>query len=385
MRASEMPRNKAMRVAIVHYWLVGRRGGEKVLEALCEIYPQADIFTHVYDAQAMGPAIAAHKVTTTFISRLPFAHRFYKLYLPLMPFALEALDLSAYDLVISSESGPAKGVLTRPETLHICYCHSPMRYIWDQYELYRSTAGWLSRLMMPVIAPFMRIWDVSTANRVDHFIANSSFVAKRIRKTYRRESKVIFPPVTLGDYSVAAAPAEDYYLFLSQLEVYKRADIVIEAANRLGRKLIVVGAGAQEARLREMAGPTVTLLGRQTTEEIARLLQNCKALLFAGIEDFGIVFLEAMASGRPVIAYGAGGALDAVVDGKTGLFFQEQTADSLVAAITAYEAEAQTFDPQAIRAHAETFGTEAFKAKFIEAVAGFSGFASLPGASDPKA
>jgi len=361
-----------MRVAIVHYWLVGRRGGEKVLEALCEIYPQADIFTHVYDREAMGPAIGAHKVTTTFINRLPYATRFYKLYLPLMPFALEALDLSDYDLVISSESGPAKGVLTRPDTLHICYCHSPMRYIWDQYELYRSSAGWLLRLMMPMIAPFLRIWDLATASRVDHFIANSSFVAKRIRKTYRRESRVIFPPVTLGDYSVSAAPTLDYYLFLSQLEVYKRADIVIEAANRLGRKLIVVGAGAQEERLRQMAGPTVTLLGRQTTEEIAGLLRNCKALLFAGIEDFGIVFLETMASGRPVIAYGAGGALDAVAEGKTGLFFKEQTADSLMAAILAYEAAPDQFDPQVIRAHAESFGTEAFKARFVEAVASFS-------------
>jgi glycosyltransferase involved in cell wall biosynthesis len=361
-----------MRVAIVHYWLVGRRGGEKVLEALCEIYPEADLFTHVYDPAAVGPVIAAHNVTTTFIAKLPFARRLYKHYLPLMPFALEDLDLSAYDLVISSESGPAKGVLTRPDTLHICYCHSPMRYIWDQYHLYRSAAGPLARLILLFIAPFLRVWDVSSANRVDHFIANSRFVAKRIEKTYRRKATVICPPVALSDYAVADHPSLDYYLFLSQLEAYKRPDLVIEAANRSGRRLIVVGTGSEEKRLKDLAGPTVTLLGRQTTEQIAELLRNCRALLFAGIEDFGIVFLEAMASGRPVIAYAAGGALDAVVEGKTGLFFREQTALSLIQAMEAFELNPNAFDPLAIRVHAESFGTEAFKAKFMQAVANFA-------------
>jgi glycosyltransferase involved in cell wall biosynthesis len=360
-----------MRIAIVHYWLVGLRGGEKVLEAICETYPDADIFTHVYDAEAAGPIIGAHKVTTTFIAKLPFARRFYKFYLPLMPFALEALDLSAYDLVISSESGPAKGVLTRPDAIHVCYCHSPMRYIWDQYQLYRSSAGFPARMMMPVLAPFLRLWDVVSSNRVDHFIANSRFVAKRIKKTYRRDAEVIFPPVRLEDYDIEAHPSGDYYFFISQLETYKRAEIVIEAANRLGRKLIVVGAGAEEERLASLAGPTVTLLGRQTTEEIAKLYRNCRALLFAGIEDFGIVFLEAMASGRPVIAYAKGGALDAVIDGKTGLLYKEQTVEALMQAILAFEANPDGFDPQAIRAHAETFNTDAFKAKFKAAIERF--------------
>jgi glycosyltransferase involved in cell wall biosynthesis len=357
-----------MRVAIVHYWLVGLRGGEKVLEAICELYPEADIFTHVYDPEAAGPIIGAHKVTTTFISKLPFARRFYKFYLPLMPFALEALDLSPYDLVISSESGPAKGVLTRPDAVHVCYCHSPMRYIWDQYQLYRSSAGPVSKMMMPLLSPFLRIWDVVSSNRVDHFIANSRFVAKRIKKTYRREAEVIFPPVKLEDFDIEAQPSLDYYVFISQLEAYKRADILIEAANRLGRRLIVVGAGAEEERLRKLAGPTVTLLGRQTTEEIARLYKNSRALLFAGVEDFGIVFLEAMASGRPVIAYAAGGALDAVVDGKTGILFREQTVEALMEAIQTFEANPDRFDPKVIRAHAETFSTNAFKAKFKDAV-----------------
>jgi glycosyltransferase involved in cell wall biosynthesis len=360
-----------MRIAIIHYWLVGLRGGEKVLEAICEIYPDADIFTHVYDAEAAGPIISAHKVTTTFIAKLPFARRFYKFYLPLMPFALEALDLSQYDLVISSESGPTKGVLTRPDAVHVCYCHSPMRYIWDQYQLYRSSAGFLARMMMPVLAPFLRLWDVVSANRVDYFIANSRFVAKRIKKTYRRDAEVIFPPVKLEDYSVEPHPSLDYYFFISQLETYKRADIVIEAANRLGRRLIVVGTGAEEERLRKLAGPTVTLLGRQTTEEIAKLYQNCRALLFAGIEDFGIVFLESMASGRPAIAYAAGGALDAVVDGKTGLFFREETVGALIEAIEAFEASPDRFDPKTIRAYAETFSTNAFKAKFKAAIERF--------------
>jgi len=353
-----------MRIALVHYWLVGLRGGEKVLEAICDIYPEADIYTHIYDADAVGPVIRAHKVITTFISRLPFARRLYRSYLPLMPFALEALDLSQYDLVISSESGPAKGVLTRPDAIHVCYCHSPMRYLWDQYELYRASAGPLARMMMPVLSPFLRLWDVISSNRVDHFIANSRFVAKRIQKTYRREAEVIFPPVKLEEYSIEDHPALDYYFFISQLEAYKRADIVIEAANRLGRRLIVVGGGSEEERLRKIAGPSVTFLGRQTTEEIAKLYKNCRALLFAGTEDFGIIFLEAMASGRPVIAYAAGGALDAVVEGKTGLFFKEQTSEALSQAILSFEEKSETFDPRAIRAHAEAFGTETFKSNF---------------------
>jgi glycosyltransferase involved in cell wall biosynthesis len=293
-----------MRIALVHYWLVGLRGGEKVLEALCELYPEADIFTHIYDADAVGPIISAHNVTTSFIAKLPFARRLYRMYLPLMPFALEALDLSQYDLVISSESGPAKGVLTRPDAIHVCYCHTPMRYLWDQYHLYRSSAGPAARLMMPVLAPFLRLWDVVSANRVDHFIANSRFVAKRIQKTYRRDAEVISPPVKFEEYDIEERPTLDYYFFISQLEAYKRVDLVIEAANRLGLKLIVVGTGSEEERLRRLAGPTVTFLGKETTQTIAKLYKNCRALLYAGIEDFGIVFLEAMASGRPVIAYG---------------------------------------------------------------------------------
>jgi glycosyltransferase involved in cell wall biosynthesis len=281
-----------------------------------------------------------------------------------MPFALEALDLSQYDLVISSESGPAKGVLTRPDAIHVCYCHSPMRYLWDQYQLYRSSAGLLAKIMMPVLSPFLRAWDVISANRVDHFLANSRFVAKRIQKTYRREAEVIFPPVKLEEYDVELHPTLDYYFFISQLETYKRADLVIEAANRLGRRLIVVGGGSEDERLRRLAGPSVTFLGRQTTEEIAKLYKNCRALLFAGTEDFGIIFLEAMASGRPVIAYAAGGALDAVIDGQTGVFFHEQSAEALSEAILAFEAQADNFNPQIIRAHAETFSTSAFKTKF---------------------
>jgi glycosyltransferase involved in cell wall biosynthesis len=357
-----------MRIALVHYWLVGLRGGEKVLEAICEIYPDADIYTHVYDADAVGPVIGAHKITTTFISKLPFARRFYRSYLPLMPFALESLDLSQYDLVISSESGPAKGVLTRPDAIHVCYCHSPMRYLWDQYQLYRSSAGLLARAMMPLLSPFLRIWDVASANRVDHFVANSRFVAKRIQKTYRREAEVIFPPVRLEEYDIEEHPTLDYYFFISQLEAYKRADIVIEAANRLGRRLIVVGGGSEDERLRKLAGPSVTFLGRQTTQEIAKLYKNCRALLFAGTEDFGIIFLEAMASGRPVIAYAAGGALDAVIDGKTGLFFKEQTVEALSQAILEFEDSPGIFDSHVIRAHAETFGTEAFKSHFKAAI-----------------
>ena len=351
-----------MRVALIHYWLVGMRGGESVLESLCELFPEADLFTHVLDREALEPALANRRIITTFISRLPFSGRKYQRYLPLMPIALEQLDLSDYDLVLSSESGPAKGVIPDPQALHICYCHSPMRYIWDMYHDYRARAGFLTRLVMPPLAHYLRMWDVTSSSRVDHFIANSNYVAGRILKYYRRGADVIHPPVRTEEFFISDS-IDDYYLVLGQLVPYKRVDLAVEAFNRSGKRLVVIGDGEQLDTLKKIAGQNIEILGRQPFSMIRRYLARCKALIFPGVEDFGIVPLEAMASGRPVIAYGKGGALETVVDGETGLFFREQSAQALNEAVVKYESTQDKFDPRLIRKHAETFGKERFKEK----------------------
>ena len=359
-----------MRVAIIHYWLVGMRGGEKVLEDLCLMYPDADIFTHVHDPEKTSARINRHRITTTFIGRLPFALRFYQRYLLLMPFALESLDLSAYDLVISCESGPAKGVITHPNAVHVCYCHSPMRYLWDQYHTYRSRSGRLTRMMMSLTMPALRLWDVASAARVDHFIANSSFIARRIQKAYRRDSTVIFPPVDLDAFAPVPHPTRDYFFCIGQLVPYKRVDLAVAVCTKLGLRLIVAGTGPDSARLRTIAGPTVEFRAWISDAELKGLYQNCRALLFPGEEDFGIVPLEAMASGRPVIAYESGGAVDTVVAGKTGVFFASQTEDALSDAIARFEAIETDFDARVLRDHAASFSREAFQHKmalFIDA------------------
>ena len=357
-----------MRVAIVHYWLVGMRGGEKVLEELCLLFPQADIFTHVHDRRRTSLLINRHRIVTTFIARLPFAGRFYKRYLPLMPFALEALDLTGYDLVISSESGPSKGVITHPNAVHICYCHSPMRYLWDQYHLYRASAGRLTRMIMSLTTPLLRLWDVASAARVDTFVANSSFIARRIEKTYRREATVVFPPVDLAAFSIAPSPTGDFFFCIGQLVPYKRVDLAVAACTARGLRLVVAGSGSEAARLRAIAGPTIEFRDWVSAEELKALYQNCRALLFPGEEDFGIVPLEAMASGRPVIAYASGGALDTVVPGKTGLFFHRQTPDDLGEALDRFAVMEPGFEPEVIRAHAAIFGRDLFAHRMMQVV-----------------
>jgi len=350
-----------MRVAFVHYWLTACRGGEKVLEALCGLFPQAVIFTHVCNRATLSPILARHEIRQSFIHRLPFALRHYRHYLPLMPLALEELDMRGFDLIISSESGPAKGILAPARTPHLCYCHSPMRYLWDMYHEYREHSGTLTRLLMSPVFHRLRQWDALSALRVDRFVANSRNVAARIGKIYRREAEVVYPPVDVDFFAQGAGAGQrGYYLFFSQLEAYKRADLAVAACTQARLPLVVLGEGREEKRLRAMSGPTVRFEGRQSAEDVRRWLQGARALLFPGEEDFGIVPVEAMAAGCPVIAYGAGGALDTVQDGESGLFFQEQNAAALLDAIERFERLEKDLDPAALLRQARRFGPEQF-------------------------
>lgn len=356
------------KVAIIHYWLVSWRGGEQALQALCELFPQADVYTHVLDPGILSSTLQRQRIHTTFINRLPAARRFYKHYLPLMPLALEQLDLQAYDLVISVESGPAKGVIVRPDALHICYCLSPMRYLWDKYPEYLANAGRLTRWLMPWPLHRLRQWDRLAADRVDHFIAISRFVARRIEKYYRRSAEVIHPPVATEQWRLDAPPArEPFYLVAGQLVAYKRVDLAIAACNRLQRRLIIIGEGEQQRQLQRLAGPTVTLLGRQPDAVLRDHYARCRALLFPGVEDFGLVPVEAMAAGAPVIALRAGGALETVVEGQTGWFFDQPSDAALADAMVAFEQHAAP-DATVLRQHAAQFATAQFKQRMAAAV-----------------
>jgi len=359
-----------LRVAIVHYWLVNMRGGEKVVEALCELFPTADIFTHVYDAKAVSSVIRGHRINTSFIQKLPKAIRYYKSYLPLMPIALEQLDLRDYDLVISSESGPAKGVLVSAEALHVCYCHTPMRYLWDMYHEYYGGAGRFTRLLMPPLAHYLRLYDQMSAVRVDHFIANSWNVAKRISRVYRRKASVIPPPVDTSAFMSMSEQA-DFYLMVGQLVRYKRADLAVEAFNKMGKPLVIIGEGELLPKLKKLALKNIKIMGHQPLSVIRDHYARCRALIFPGEEDFGIVPVEAMASGRPVIAYGKGGALETVVDGVTGFFFDDQTVDSLMAAVERYEMEGGRLSSETIIEHARRYDKRIFKERMDLSIRGF--------------
>jgi glycosyltransferase involved in cell wall biosynthesis len=356
-----------MKVAIVHYWLVGMRGGEKVVEALCELFPEADIFTHVVVPEAMSSTLRKHKIQTSWVARLPRARVWYKKYLPLMPIALEQLDLRDYDLVISSESGPAKGVIPAPGAVHVCYCHSPMRYIWNMYHEYRVSAGPIVRFAMPLVAHYLRSWDVGSSARVDTFVANSKNVAARIRRYYRRDAKVVHPPVDVDAFhSVPEQERDDYYLMVGELVRYKRPDLAVQAFNQLGRKLIVIGGGEMLDQLRREARANVKVLGSQPLYVLQFHYSRCRALIFPGEEDFGIVPLEAMASGRPVVAFGRGGATETVVDGRTGVLFRRQTVGGLLEGVERLERTA--FDSAAIVAHARNFNRVRFKQQMSEVI-----------------
>ncbi len=359
-----------MRIAIIHYWWLTNRGGEAVVAELIALYPHADLFIHVCDEELVRRTLGKEfkgKIITSFISKLPGHIKNYQKYLPLMPLALEQIDMTSYDLVISSESGPAKGVITRPDTLHVCYCHSPMRYLWDMYHDYMKNSGKIVRFVFPIIAHWMRVWDRVSSDRVDLFIANSSFIESRIKKYYRRESQVIHPPVNVTKFEHSRCRGE-FYLYLGQLVAYKRPDLAVNAFNLLNLPLIVIGEGDLLEGLRNIAKSNIIFLGRQSFDSVRHHLERCKGLIFPGIEDFGIVPVEAMASGAPVLAYGRGGVLDTVIDGKTGILFKEQNVNSIVAAVKLIEDGEINFDPNILHAHALKFDKTVFKAKIVAAI-----------------
>ena len=298
-----------MRAAIIHYWLLNMRGGEKVVEALCRMLPEADLFTLFYDPERVSETIRARRVMASYLNPL---RRHYRSLLPLMPMALESFDLRGYDLIVSSESGPAKGVLTPSTARHVCYCHTPMRYLWDLYPAYRTewTASAWKRTLMAPLTNYLRVWDYSTAARVDEFVANSANVARRIWKTYRREARVIYPPVDVESFYWKEP--EDYYLIVSELVAYKRIDAAVSAFSKDGRRLRIVGQGPEYQELRRMARGNVEFCGRVTDVELRELYARSRAVVLPGEEDFGMTPVEALASGKPVIALGRGGALESV-------------------------------------------------------------------------
>lgn len=351
-----------MRVALIHHWFVTRGGGERVAECLGSLFPSAELFALVAEPHAVPDGLAGRPLHTSFLQRLPLARRFHRHMMPLYPAATERLDLRGYDLVISSDSGPVKGVRVDAGATHICYCHSPMRYLYDGYDAYRAGMGAVTRAVFTVTAARVRRWDMDAAARVTDFIANSDYVAARIARCYRRESTVISPPIDLT-LARRGSPGE-HYLAAGRLVPYKRTELMIEACQRLGRRLRVAGTGPELTRLRRLAGPETTFLGELPTERLWEEYACCRALLFAADEDFGMVPLEAQACGRPVIAYGAGGSLETVRGGpgtgRTGVYFMEQTAESLMEGLRAFEAAEASFDPEVAHAWAEGFRTEVF-------------------------
>jgi glycosyltransferase involved in cell wall biosynthesis len=359
------------RVALVHDWLTGMRGGERCLEVLCELFPGAPLFTLLHVPGSVSPVIENRRIVTSAVQRLPGATTRYRHYLPLFPLAISRFDLSSYDLVVSMSHCVAKGARAAAGALHLCYCFSPMRYVWDLYgDYFARGRGLTVRLAMPPLAAALRRWDRRTTG-VSHFVAISKHIADRIRRAYDRSSDVMYPPVDVQRFEIADGGG-DYYLVVGALAPYKRVDLAVAAATRLGRRLLVVGTGPEEARLRALAGPTVSFLGWRSDAEVAGLYARCRALLFPAVEDFGIVPLEAAAAGRPTIALAAGGALETMVAlgasdaAPTAVFFPEQSADALAGAILTFEGAADQFDPKALRARAEAFDRPVFKQRLSD-------------------
>ena len=362
-----------MKVAIVHDWLTLTGGAERVLEQMLDLFPDADLFCTVcFLPDADRGLIAGHRVFTSFIQKLPFARRAYRKYLPLMPIAVEQFDLSAYDLVLSSSHAVAKGVITGPDQVHLCYIYSPIRYAWDLQHAYLKEAGvrGLSGLLARWILHYMRIWDVRTSNGVDRFVAISHFIARRVRKAYGRTAAVVYPPVDIARFQLHRQK-DDYYLTASRMVPYKRMPLIVEAFAKMPeRRLVVIGDGPDKELVRAAAGPNVEILGRQSDAAMTDYMARARAFLYAAEEDFGIVPLEAQACGTPVVAYGRGGSLETIrghdEPGQTGVFFPEQSVDAIVAAVSHLDTRA--VQPEDCRTNAERFSTQVFRDGLMAAV-----------------
>ena len=354
-----------MQVALVHDWLTTIGGAEKVLESLMEIFP-SELYTLVKNPKDLvGTPFESMEIKTSFIQKLPRAKKKYRSYLPLFPLAIEQFDLGGYDLIISSSHSVAKGVLTHADQIHICYCHTPMRYAWDLYQQYLRESNLKSGpkgVLAKFFLHYLRMWDAQSSARVNAYVANSHYVARRIKKLYQKEASVIHPPVNL-DYFDLEENKEDYYLTASRMVPYKKIDLIVEAFSSMSdKKLVVIGEGPEMEKIKKKAKKNIEILGFQDDGTLRTYLQKAKGFVFAALEDFGILPVEAQGCGTPVIAFGKGGALETVVENQTGLFFPEQTVSSLIEAIERFEKK--SFDPKVIRAHAETFREEVFKEKF---------------------
>ena len=355
-----------MKVALVHDYLNQMGGAERVVLALHELFPDAPLYTSIYDPKRVDPAFQKIDIRTSFMQKMPFVMKHHQPYLPFYPFAMEGLDLRGYDLVLSSSSAFGKGVIVKPGTMHICYCHTPMRWCWNYHEyVEREQLGGMARRILPFLITWLRVWDQASAMRVDHFIANSPVVAERIEKYYRRDSVVIPPPVEASRFPFdPATQPGDYFLVLSRLAPYKRIDLAIQACNQLGLPLVVIGSGRDEKPLKAMAGLTVRFLGGLSDQEVVTYITHCRAFLFPGEEDFGITPLEVQVAGRPVIAYGAGGVLASVVEGVTGTFFYEPTAESLASVLASFDE--RQYHPQTVRNHALDFDKPRFQRRILQ-------------------
>ncbi len=362
-----------MKVALVHDWLTGMRGGERVLEGICGLFPYAHLYTLICKKNSLSPSLKSMHIRTSNLQFFPLADKYYRYLLPVMPAAIEQFELKDYDLILSSSHCVAKGVKTGKNACHICYCFTPMRYIWDQSSQYfnKENANPITRFTFSMFKGYLQNWDVRSSGKVDYFIASSQNVSRRIKKIYNRESEVIYPPVNTNYFEIAGE-VEDYYLIVSAFAPYKRIDLAIKAFNQLGYPLKIIGGGQCEKQLRKIAGTNIEFLGYLDDEEIKHYYSRCKAFIFPGEEDFGITPLEAQASGRPVIAFGKGGALETVVpytnenNTPTGLFFEEQTVESLIGAVQKFEKITDKFDSQKIREHTLKFDREVFEKKIKE-------------------
>lgn len=357
-----------MKVAVIHDWLVVRAGAEAVLEHILKLFPNADVYSTVnFLSEHDAVLLRGCKSYTSFIQRLPFAKKKYRSYLPFMPAAVEQFDLSNYDLVISSSYAVAKGVITGPDQVHISYVHSPIRYAWDLQHSYLKEAGLtkgFKSFVARLVLHYIRLWDYRTANGVDHFVANSHFIARRIRKVYGRKATVIYPPVSLDDFALHK-DKKDFYLTASRMVPYKKIPMIVEAFAKMPeKKLVVIGDGPEAKAAHAVAGPNVTFLGHLPRKELIDYMQKARAFVFAAEEDFGIVPVEAQACGTPVIALGKGGVCETVIDGKTGLLYPEQTPESLIEAVNRFEKIQEGFDPTVIRKHAEKFEASLFSKNF---------------------